>query len=278
MGIWHIYSDGTLSDIPFNTDEDKIYAWNSIAICSAIAGVRIWVATINDTHFHSLAEGDEDPAWRYRTVLQQRLQRHFPENDIFLTCDPVSERETILSKFMYVYRNCLDFYKRLPGEYAWGSGNIYFSEKRNFFKGKRIGDLSFREYYRMFRTKFRLPSHWRYDTDVRILPESFIDYEAVEQCFRTVRAFLAFLYVRKEDEAAMKQEIHRNYLESRTIQDLRRLGNKYCSRLCGRSLANAPLDDRLKVAARMLREGLSGKNASFAKALYLQPDDLRLLV
>ena len=31
---------------------------------------------------------------------------------------------------MYVYRNCLDFYHKLPGEYPWGCGNIYFSEKK----------------------------------------------------------------------------------------------------------------------------------------------------
>ena len=35
--IWHVYSDGTRADIPFNTEEDKLFAWNSVAVCAEIA-------------------------------------------------------------------------------------------------------------------------------------------------------------------------------------------------------------------------------------------------
>lgn len=273
---WHVYSDGTRADIPFDTDEDKVFTWNSIAVSAAISGVRVLVATVNDTHLHSLVLGEEERARRFRRGLQQRLSNLFP--DIYLACDPVPTRDEALSKFMYVYRNCLDFYRKLPGEYPWGSGHIYFSEKRYSGRGRRVGDLSLREQYRMFHTKERLPEDWRYDADGRILPESFIDYTYVEELFRSVRTFIAFLYVRKEDEAAMRQEIHRRYLESRTIQDLRRIGNRYAKNLCGHALVNSPFPIRLKVAVRLLRDGLSGRSPSLAKALYLQPDDLRFLV
>ena len=278
MGIWHIYSDGTRADIPFDTDEDKVDAWNSVAICAEMTGVRVWVATVNDTHLHSLVEGEESNAEQDRLMLQRRLSRLFPGQDIFFVCDPVEKREEILSKFMYVYRNCLDFYRKLPGEYAWGCGNLYFSERRHFFEGKRVDSLSLREQYAMFKTKRRLPAAWRFDASGRILPESFIVYETVEQFFGSVRAYIAFLYVRKEDEAAMKQQIHSRYLEMRTIQDLRRLGNQYCVNACGRTLSGASLEIRLKVATRMLREGLAGRTPSLAKALLLKPDDLRFLV
>ena len=75
--VWHVFSDGTKADIPFDTDEDKVYGWNSVAICAEIAGVKVWVVTVNDTHFHSLVKGSAERAERYRCVLQQRLQRHF---------------------------------------------------------------------------------------------------------------------------------------------------------------------------------------------------------
>jgi len=276
--VWHVYSDGTRADIPFNTDEDKVYAWNSIAVCAEIAGVHVWVATVNDTHLHTLVKGKEAHARRFRNVLQQRLQTHFPGQGIYFACDPLTEREEILSKFMYVYRNCLDFYHKLPGEYPWGSGNIYFSEKRFFFKGHPLGNLSQREQERMFHTNHPLPPEWQYDADGRILPESFIDYGAVEQFFRSARTFIAFQYVRKEDETRMKQEIHRRYLESRSIQDLRRLGNQICRGLCGKSLAKTTFEIRLQVAGQMIRRGFASRTASLAKALLLKPDDLRLLV
>ena len=273
--IWHVYSDGTRADIPFDADEDKVYAWNSIAISAKIAGVRVLVATVNDTHLHSLVLGEEDRAERFRRIQQQRLSTHY--QDIYLACNLVPTRDDALSKFMYVYRNCLDFYQKLPGEYPWGSGHIYFSEKKHFNQGRLIGNLSLREQQRMFNTREPLPADWRYDADGRILPESFIDYAYAEELFRTVRAFIAFQYVRKEDEAKMKQEIHRRYLESRTIQDLRRIGNRHSNSYCGRTLAKASLGIRLKVATRMLRDGDSGRSPTLAKALYLKPDDLRLL-
>jgi len=278
MAIWHVYSDGTRADIPFNTEEDKVFGWNSVAVCAEIAGVRVWVVTVNDTHFHSLVCGEEELAERYRGVLQQRLQRRFPEENIYIARDEVESREEIMRKFMYVYRNCLDFYKNLPGEYPWGSGNIYFSEKRHFFEGKRIGALPVREYNRMFKTHVRLPDHRLYDGEGRILPECFIDFEAVERHFGSVKAFIAFQFVKKEDEAAMKQQIHRRYVESRTIQDLRRIGSKYCSDLCRMSLKTAPFEIRLKVAVKMIGKGVSGRSASLAKALFLRPEDLNRLV
>lgn len=276
--IWHVFSDGTRADIPFNTVEDKVYGWNSVAICALIAGVRVWVATENDTHFHTLVKGSEEQAERYRIILQQRLNRHFPEEDIHVAKKPATTRESVLSRFMYAYRNCMDFYKKLPGEYPWGCGHLYFSEHQHFFKGSPISNLPYREQYRLFRTKHPVPQHWQIDENGRLLPESFVDYEAVERFFRSARAFIAFLYVRKEDEAAMKQEIYRDHMESRSIQDLRKIGNRFCVNYCSHKLSHAPLDIRLKVAGRMLREHLSGRSASLAKALYLQPEDLRLLV
>ena len=276
--IWHVYSDGTRTDIPFDTDEDKLFAWNSVAVCAEIAGVQVWVSTVNDTHLHTLVKGAEARVKRFRNVLQQRLQTRFPGQGIYFDCDPVKTHDEVLIKFMYVYRNSLDFFKKLPGEYAWGSGNIYFSEKRHFYKGRLIKDLSVRERRRLFHTKIPLPEHWMCDYDGKILPESFIDYEAVELFFRSVFTFIAFMHIKKDDEARLKQQIHSRYLESRSIQDLRRLGNEICVRRCGKKLSKASLQTRLKVAVEMLRRGLSCRSASLAKALILKPQDLELLV
>ena len=194
--IWHVFSDGTRADIPFDTDEDKVFGWNSVAICAEIAGVRVWVVTMNDTHFHSLVKGSEVKAEHYRLLLQQRLQRHFPDDNVHVACKPVVIREKVLSRFMYAYRNCMDFYRKLPGEYPWGCGHLYFSEKRHFFKGRKVSTLSGREQYRLFRTHHPVPPHWQIDEQGRILPETFVDYEAVERFFKSPRAFIAFLYVR----------------------------------------------------------------------------------
>ena len=274
--IWHVYSDGTRADIPFNSEEDKVYTWNSVAISATIAGVKVLVTTVNDTHLHALVRGCAERSKRFKVSLQQRLARRFDK--MYFACSPVQTRKEALATFMYVYRNCLDFYRKLPGEYPWGSGNIYFSENKSHPASTRISDYSFREQYRIFRTKEKLPGEWLLDANGRILPDSFIDYRYVEQMFGTPKAFIAFQYVRREDEAAMKQEIHRNYLESRSIQDLRRIGNDYCVSAGGKTLAKVGIRTRLAIAARMIRDGIAGRSASLAKALILEPDDLRYLI
>ena len=273
--IWHIYSDGTKADIPFDTDKEKTFAWNSVAICAEIAGVTVLVSTVNDTHLHTLVRGEEKKALLFKRVLRQRLARL--SDRIYFAVSRINDRKDALSKFMYVYRNCLDFYRKMPGEYRWGSGNIYFSELGLRAASSRMGDLSLREQYRFFKTRMKLPEDWLIDAEGRILPESFIDYVYVELLFRSVRTFIAFLYVRREDEAAMKQEIHRSYLESRSIQDLRRIGNEYCVNACGKTLVKVDIRIRLAIAAKMIREGISSRSASLAKALLLKPDDLKLL-
>lgn len=276
LDLWHIYSDGTRADIPFATDEEKTFAWNSVAICAEIAEVTVLVSTVNDTHLHTMVRGGEDRVLHFKRVLKQRLVRL--SKRIYFAIGRITDRKDALSKFMYVYRNCLDFYRKMPGEYPWGSGNIYFSERRSPPDCNRLGNYSQREQYKYFHTKKKLPMDWYTDAYDRILPECFIDYKYVEGLFRTVRAFIAFLYVRREDEASLKQEIHQGYLEARSIQELRKIGNEYCVSACGRTLAKSTMHNRLKVAVRMLQEGITGRSASLAKALLLRPDDLRLLV
>ena len=274
--IWHVYSDGTRADIPFDTDEDKTYVWNSVAICAETTGTRVLVVTINDTHLHILMRGEEEKVTKFKILTMQRLGSRFDR--VYLACKRVMNRKEAMSKFMYVYRNCLDFYQKMPGEYPWGAGNIYFSEQKHLSRHSRLGDFSLREQYRFLRTRKKMPVEWEVDANGRILPECFIDYKYVEQLFRSVKAFIAFLYVRREDETAMKQEIHRNYLESRSIQDLRRIGNEYCAGVCGKTLVKVDIRIRLAIAARMIRDGIACRSASLAKALLLKPDDLNLLV
>ena len=100
----------------------------------------------------------------------------------------------------------------------------------------------------------------------------------VEALFVSVKTFIAFQHIRKDDEAKLKREIHSRYLESRSIQDLRRIGNQICRKLYGRTLSKVPLEPRLEVASKMIRDGISGRSASLAKALLLKPEDMRWLV
>ena len=285
-GYWHIYSDGKRADIPFLTDEDKIFARNSVAICAFQNGVSVLVVTINETHLHVLIYTlKEERALRFRDRLRYRIIKYHKTNGhadrigegLFLACDPIPTKQKVKQKFMYVFRNCLDFFPRLPGDYPWGSGNIYFA-RPEVERGRRLDYYSFREQIRILHTNTILPQDWKIDERGSITPASFVDYQHVERMFSSARAFIAFLFVRKEDEEEMKRETNRVYLEFRKMEELREAGNTMSLRYCGHVLHGAPIEIRLKVASRMIKKRMAGKTESLAKALYLKKEDLDRLL
>lgn len=282
---WHVYSDGKRADIPFLSEEDKVYCWNSICLCSWRFQIRLLVVTVNDTHFHLIGQGPETGMEAFVDALRYRLRSHYSRTGkkelagqgFFIALDPITRRRELLQKFMYVYRNCLDFFPMLPGDYAWGSGHLYFS-RIDLGKGTPLSEMTIRAQRSMLRTGFPVPQNWRCEPNGRITPESIIDYQMVERLFGSVKAFIAFLFVRKEDEAAMKQDIGRKYLEYRTLEDLRTQGNRYAKRFCNKNLPDAPFKTRLRIAALLIKKGQAGKSESLAKALYLKKEDLERLL
>lgn len=282
---WHAYSDGKRADIPFLSEEDKVYGWNSICLCAWRFRVTLLVVTVNDTHFHLIGHADEGQMTLFVRALRFRLRTYESRyrkgaptgSEIFIAMDPITNRRELLQKFMYVYRNCLDFFPLLPGDYPWGSGYIYFSQKGRG-EGKPFRDLPARTQKMILRTGIKVPQDWRCDNRGRIVPDCILDYQAVERLFGTVKAFIAFLFVRKEDEAAMKQEIGRKYLEYRTLEDLRMQGDRYARQLCGKKLRDTPFATRLRIASLLIKNGTSGKSESLAKVLYLKKEDLDRLL
>lgn len=274
QNYWHVYSDGKQADIPFCSDDDKIFALNSVAIVAFRTGLTVLCVVVNDTHLHAVLYGTR--GLEYKDELRRRLivyLRHKSKGDkLFFACDEISERRELLSKIIYTFRNCMDFYRKVPWEYRFGPGNVYFAKPRE--TGKALGELSVRGKKALFHTNVKLPDSWRVDNDGMLVPASFMDIRHVENLFASPKAFLAFLYVRKEDEQTMKQQLQGRYLEERRIQDMRERGNRLSNSYFGKSLIKLDITCRLHVASKMIKEGTGFKSDSFAKALYLKPQDL----
>lgn len=282
---WHIYSDGKKADIPFYSDADKVFAMNAIAVSAYLTGATVLAEEVNDTHLHIVVRCSDGEA--IRKDLQGRIARYIKNkgsavrsrSEFFLACDLLEGREAVMSHIIYTYRNCLDFYRKTPWNYPWGVGNIYFGEDSQLPRGRKLSSISFREQYSLFHTGIKLPQNWEYDTDSGlILPKSYVDYRHVELLFGSPRAFLAFLYVRKDEELRMKQEFNGRYLEHRRIQDLRERGKRLSNSYFGKSLEKIGLDGRLKIAAKMIRDGEATRSESLAKALFLKIEDLTRLL
>ena len=110
-----------------------------------------------------------------------------------------------------------------------------------------------------------------------ILPSSFVDISSVMQLFGSVRAFLAFLFVRKEDEQAMKQQVYSRHIEMRSLEDLRNLASGYAAKLYKKSLRVCLVTEKLQLARLMIKDKVAVKSVSLMKALYLRGEDMDLL-
>lgn len=281
---YHIYSDGGRADIPFSSDEDKIFAMNSVAIASFSTGSSVLAVEVNDTHLHSVIFSPDGE--KTRREIQRRLSRHFiaagRKNDLgeglFLSCDLMGSREDVMTRIIYTFRNCMDFYRKMPWNYDWGVGNLYFAEEKNIRRGKPLHQISYRKQFSLLKTNLKLPQNWEVDDRGLILPSSYVDYHHVEQLFVTPRAFLAFLYVRKEDEQHMKLQFNKRYLDNRSIDDLRKKAKARCSIKFGKALKYASVVERLNIASEMIRANEASKSESLAKAVFLSKDDLLRLL
>lgn len=281
---YHIYSDGGRADIPFGTEEDKIFAMNSVAIAAFATDATVLAVEVNDTHLHSVLMCTDGEGTRRE--IQRRQSRHFIAKGcknslgegLYLSCDLLNTREDVLSRIIYTFRNCMDFYKKTPWNYAWGVGNLYFADENNIRHGTPLSRMSFREQYSTLLTNLKLPQNWEVDSNGLILPSSYVDYHHVERLFGSPRAFLAFLYVRKDDEQLMKQQFNKRYLENRSIMDLRKRAEDICADKFGKDLSKTRVVDRLKVASEMIKAGEASKCESLAKAVFLDKEDLLRLL
>lgn len=279
-GYWHVYSDGKRADIPFANDRDKIFAMNSIAICAYVYEMDVICLEVNDTHLHGVVKGENVDG--FRSGLKRRLTTYVNKDEehrngeIFIAAGEIQQHDELLVKIVYTFRNCLDCFRGAPWEYRWGVGNLYFAKRKE--EGTPLRNYSARERYRILGCRQDLPLDWRIDKEGLILPSSYIDVDSVERLFGSVRTFLAFLHLRKDDELRLKQSYSTNYIEQRSIQDLRERANRQSHQKYGMALRNLPFEEKVAVASAMLKARVAPRSESLAKALFLKKEDLERLL
>ena len=262
-GFAHIYSDGTNVSSLFRSREDFIYGMNAMAITAYGCGISILTMQLMETHFHMIAKGSPRDCDAFVRSITAKLMmylakvgRRFAVKGLLnVSNDLISTERELMCKFMYVHRNAANAgFPYAPWEYEWGAGNIYFvNHSRRTGMGRRIDGLTCNDRRKMLRTKAQLPGDWRCDDEGKLLPHSYMDWEAAEALFRTVRTFLAFMGQRKDIEADIDRQCSSSAALHRLSEtELRREANELCSRTWGlSSLSKASAEQRMEVAQRL---------------------------
>lgn len=278
---FHIYSDGTRLSVLFETDEDKVFCLNRIAIISEMYGIRVLCPIVMDTHFHIVVMGKSEQVHKLIIQLKRQLamyfngsgRSHLIKDGIWIEFEPILDNIELMQKIIYVFRNDLDAGGAyLPEDYPWGAGALFFHEERDGAGGFKISSLSLNERRRLFNTRSRIPDGWMCDRRGMILPQCYIDYRFVMNLFGSPRRFLAFLFVRKKDLAEMDENNARSFIERRRDSELHRDAEVESQSAFGSRVHKLSQAQKLELAKILWQKKKTLSRKQLARAVQMDPE------
>lgn len=265
-GFFHVCTDGTSLSWMFKDNNDFIYGINRIGVCEILTGAIVLVFSLMDNHAHFLLYGSYARCLkfinRYKTLTGKWIShkynvpkylKHLPTSII-----PLKSEEDILETATYIDRNAIMAgFKGLPSEYPWGSCQLMFkTDKTRLANCKKIKDFSENELRDLLRTRVSLPGDWLVNNNGMIMPECFVDLEAIEKLFKTPARYLYFLT--KKLEGKVDLSISRSQKSFVPDKELRKIAADLAQKTFGTSdIQSLKVNDRIRLAKRLKSEYLS---------------------
>ena len=197
-----ITTDHLEDSLWFRDNEDFVTGMNMVAVQASMSEVVVLAFILMSNHVHFVVYGTrrdaEEFISRYKGRYSQYYGRKWGVKEFLrrnkAEVEPISGNQEDLERAIaYVIMNCVAARICLnPGQYPWGCGNCYFQVKsegipgRSSLKRKQVKDMSKRTLSRILHSDVqKLPGDWAFSDEGFILPESYIDVQAVETLFRT---------------------------------------------------------------------------------------------
>ena len=277
MSYYHVYSNGAVTKtVLFRKPESFIFTMNMFAIASHLHSVKVLCETVMGTHFHLITAGDFQNSLKFKETLKTRLRKYLAKDlshsvPLDITVDPLEDDTEVKNKFMYVLRNPIEAgFSNLPTEYRWGPGNIYFTDFSGWYDDlPKIGMLSFRKQRELFHTHNHLVSEWRYYQNGLIAPASYIDVDTVRRLFGSVKAYIAFMYQKKDKTIEINKRVYSQTIIDLSQQELRNKVQHMARARFGKRLSAATVAEKINIAVEMYRKKEAPSVLMLAKTLNL---------
>ena len=274
----HVYSDGTLVYGLFEGENERIAGMNLVAVTAISCNVKVLMAQIMTTHIHLIVSGNYIDRDRFSKELKNKLTRilirKFPNGGcaISVSNDSISDERELKNKIMYVYRNAIAAgWKGMPWNYVGGPGDIFFVDhNEKMMAGRPLSDYPKYQTYAMFHSRLNLPEDWRVDERGLLLPHCWMDWQRVENLFRTPRAFIAFMHQSRDMETSINQECTQKKMENVKESELRVVCRKLCGEMFGKTiLSKASMEERLAIARKVWSERLTYSTSALSRVTLL---------
>ena len=279
QNCFHVFSDGTVVSVLFETPRDKVFAINLMAILAWMYHLRVYCDVVMDTHFHIVVQGLPEDVARFEMQMKRQLTMYFrrtgrPEllkTGIWIDHEVIKDDVELMQKIIYAFRNPMDAgYPYLPEDYPWGAGRSFF-HREEMMAARRIGDMTQDERRAWFHTREKLPEDWLVDREGMILPCCRIDLKAVHRLFGSPRRYISFLFVRKKDLAEQDAKCASIFLEKHGDTELRSEADEEGKRLFGRKVSKLSLAERIQVAKVLWQNRRTLSRKQLARAVRMAP-------
>lgn len=273
-GDYHLCLDRLEGRYLFYDEQDYRFGMAGVALAHLKFGVKVYAFELMTNHAHLVLHGSGEQSMRVFSFLKRRISEQLishgrmplPDNYGFIL-KPLPDKEALRSEILYVVRNPYEKEYCVPGGHRWGSGYLYFNELASQIGGEKVSKLQKLQVRALTGSKEVLPPEWILHPVLGVLPSNFVDVEAVESLFESVKDYHTRMV--KEYETAVKiarslgEAVSFSQCEVRDIVNTE-LRNSYPGRL----FKTISQEEKCRVAVRLYEShGLDSHQLS--RALYL---------
>lgn len=201
--LWLITTEHLKAGLWFRDEEDYKVGMNFVAIQAHASRVVVLSFTLMSNHVHFVvkAESKKDAEafiegfkHRYSLYLRRKygVKEFLRGNGVQIDFISPYDEDPEMA-IAYVEMNCVAAnICSHPSQYPWGTGCLFFDQRKP--DGRPLGSFSKRVCKRLLHTDVEsLPDNWLIGADGYILPQNYVDVEAVQAFFRTPQRMNWFL-------------------------------------------------------------------------------------
>ena len=198
-----MYTKGLEDRLIFRDKKDFITGMNLVAVVCFSVDVRLLAFVLMSNHVHFVIKGSRKEVERFICLYKNLMSRYLKSRygcEGFLrrvetSIDAVDcDGDGLKRLIAYVLNNPVKAgIKCVPQGYEWSSARCYFTSIDVTLDTNTLGELGVVKVRKMFHSKKKLPLQWRVCSSGYVLPESYVDADAVERCYGSCRSFEYFL-------------------------------------------------------------------------------------
>ena len=214
--FWHLYTDGTIMENVFTSDELMKNAMTALAVETILnRKVKILTFEIMRNHIHLISAGLRDDILKLFADFKTRLIRVYRSMGVVVDWNKfqasirgIETLKALRNEIVYVNRNAYVAYPEFtPFNYPWGGGSAYFASHLTLLPTRRLSDIGFNKSRQL--TKFRevkLLGDLMFVDDIVFIP-SFCRIDIGEKLFRDARSYFYLLTKSVEQFSQIAQNL-----------------------------------------------------------------------